>query len=258
MAEKEAYTVKELADLAGVTVRTLHHYDQIDLLKPSSRSPAGYRRYASLDLMRLQQIMFYRESGLRLEKIRSILDDPDFNELSALEEHRAALHRQVGRLTKLLTTVDRTIQKITEANAMVTDKDLYEGFSDEQVARYEKEANERYDPELVRITKERLGKMSKGQWQAVQEEGEAVSQGLAGMMDRQPGDPQVQEFISRHHAWIENFYPCPGDVYRGLGQLYGENEEFRAYYEKYAPGLADFMQAAMTLYADRTLPGEWD
>jgi hypothetical protein len=97
--------------------------------------------------------------------------------------------------------------------------------------------------------------MSKEQWQAVKAEGEDVTRAIAELMHKAPDDPEVQALIGRHHAWIENFYPCSAEIYRGLGEGYTSDPRFRAHYEAYAPNLADFMQAAMTYYADTALVG---
>ena len=137
----------------------------------------------------------------------------------------------------------------------LTDEELYEGFTKEQAERYRSEARQLYDPALVEESERRVRRMSKEQWKALKEEGEALNLQLAGLMDRSPEDPQVQEAIARHHAMIENFYPVSAEMYRGLGQLYVENPEFCAYYEKYRSGMADFMQAAMSYYSQNTLEG---
>ena len=249
----KAYTVSQLAKMAGVSVRTLHHYDQIGLLAPSARTEAGYRLYGEPELLRLQQILFFKELDLPLAEVRQILDDPRFDQVTALEHHRQMLHRRMERLARLLKTIDRTIDRLTEEDMTLTDKELYEGFATEQIERYKREAREMYDPALVEESERRVKKMSRDQWQAVGAEGEAVTTGLAALADREPGDPEVQALIARHHAWIENFYPCSAEIYRGLGQGYVEHPEFRAFYEKYRPGLADFMSAAMNHYASQVL-----
>lgn len=248
-----AYTIGRLANMAGVSVRTLHHYDQIGLLQPSARTAAGYRLYREVDLLRLQQILFFKELDLPLIEIGSILDDPGFEPVQALAEHRQRLQARMERLARLLTTIDRTIDRLTEETMTLTDEELYEGFAPEQIERYKREAREMYDPALVEETERRIKKMSRSEWQAVGAEGGAVSEALAALADRPPDDAEVQAQIARHHAWIENFYPCPADLYRGLGQMYVEHPEFRAFYEKYRPGLADFVAAAMNHYADRVL-----
>ena len=107
--------------------------------------------------------------------------------------------------------------------------------------------------EVVDETEQRMRGLPKQQWEAIKQEGDDVTRGVAALTDRAPGDPEVQTYIARHHAWIENFYPCSAEVYRGLGQGYATHPEFRAFYEKYRPGLADFMSAAMNYYADQVL-----
>ena len=251
-----AYTVGQLARMAEVSVRTLHHYDHIGLLNPLSRTAAGYRLYHERDLLRLQQILFFRELDLPLSQIREILDDPEFDQIEALENHRRVLQAQVRRLTHLLTTIDKTIHRLTEDSTMLTDKELYEGFSDEQIQRYKREAREMYDPALVEESERRIGRMSKDEWKAVGEEGHEVTRLLADVADRDPGDPEVQALIARHYAWLDHFFTASADVYRGLGQGYAQHPEFRSFYDKYRPGLADFMASAMAYYADHTLSGE--
>ena len=249
----QAYTVGQLSKMAGVSVRTLHHYDHIGLLEPTARTEAGYRLYGEPELLRLQQILFFKELDMPLAKVRTILDDPGFDQVTALENHRQMLHRRVERLTRLLTTIDRTIDRLTEENMTLTDQELYEGFTAEQIERYKREAREMYDPDMVEASEQRVKQMSRAEWQAVGAEGETVTSSLAALTGREPGDPDVQALIARHHAWIENFYPCSAEMYRGLGQLYVEHPEFRAFYDKHQPGLADFMSAAMEYYADHVL-----
>lgn len=249
----KAYTISQLAKMAGVSVRTLHHYDQIGILTPSARTAAGYRLYEERDLLRLQQILFFKELDLPLSEVRSILDDPGFDQVQALEHHRQLLQKQVERLTRLLRTIDKTIQRLTEDDMAITDQELYEGFTTEQIERYKRQAREMFDPVMVQETERRVSQMSKKQWGAIKTEGDEVARALAALTDRDPGDADVQQLIARHHAWIEHFYPASAEVYRGLGQLYAEHEEFRAFYERYRPGLADFMAAAMARYADEAL-----
>lgn len=200
------YTVHQLAELAGVSVRTLHHYDHIGLLTPAAHTAAGYRLYGEQDLLRLQQMLFFRELDLPLGEIKTVLADPALDRVAALREHRRVI-----------------------------------------------EAAENWGEERVRASEQRVRRMSKEEWQAVQREGGEVTQALAALIDRDPADAQVQALIARHHAWIEHFYPAPAELYEGLGQHYAEHPEFRAFYERYAPNMADFMKAAMATYAAHTL-----
>jgi DNA-binding transcriptional MerR regulator len=255
----KGYTVSQLAKMAGVTVRTLHHYDQIGLLAPAGRAEpgpgasAGYRLYGEAELLRLQQILFFKELDMPLAEVRRVLDDPEFDPVVALEHHRQMLHRRMERLLRLLRTIDRTIDRLAEDDMTLTDEELYEGFSTEQIERYKRQAREMYDPAMVEESERRVKGMSREKWKAVQAEGQAVTTGIAALMDRDPGDAEVQAVVARHHAWIENFYPCSAEIYRGLSQLYVDHPEFRAFYEKVQPGLADYLSAAMQIYVGDVL-----
>ena len=249
----KAYTIGRLARMAGVSVRTLHHYDHTGLLKPSARTEAGYRLYGEPELLRLQQILFFRELDMPLDAVRQVLDDPTFDEVTALQQHREQLQRRVTRLARLMNTIDRTINRIAEDDMTLTDEELYEGFTNEQIERYKREVREMYDPALVAESERRLKKMSRAEWKSVQAEGQAVTTAIAALIDREPADPAVQALVAQHHAWIEHFYPCSAEVYRGLSRGYVEHAEFRAFYEKVRPGLAEFLSAAMKVYADEVL-----
>jgi DNA-binding transcriptional MerR regulator len=253
--QKTGYSIGRLARMAGVSVRTLHHYDEIGLLQPSTRTASGYRVYGEQELLRLQQILFFRELGFALDAIRRILDDPGFDPVVALEGHRRLLQQQAARIGRLLHTIDRTMCKLTETDMddKVTDEDLYAGFTDEQTERYRREVREQYDPELVAESERRVRNMSKQQWQALQQEGQEVHLALAALMDKPADDPQVQALIARHYAMMNQFYPVSAEIYRGLGQLYISNDEFRAFYDRIRPGLADFLQPAMVYCAEHSL-----
>ena len=248
-----AYTVHLGAEMAGGSVRTLHHYDHIGLLKPAARTAAGYRLYQEGDLLRLQQILLFKELDVPLETVRSILDDPGFDPVEALEAHRRTLEGQAARLAHLLQTIDKTIQRIKGHTMAMTDEELYEGLPKEQSERWRREARELYGADVVEDSERRARKLSKAEWKALGEEGDAVTRGLAALVERVPGDPEVQALVARHYAWLEHFWHANADAYRGLGQLYVENDEFRAFYDRYRVGLADFMQAAMNYYADHSL-----
>ncbi len=246
----KTYAVSELAGMAGVSVRALHHYDEIELLKPSFRSDTGYRKYQRGDLLRLQQILFYKELDFSLNEIKGILDDPDYDVTRALVNHRHSIEKRIERLSNLLTTLDKTLLQYQEESMVLTDEELYEGFSREQIERYNREVDEKYGPGTVKASRERVGKLSKKQWRAVKEEGGAITLEMAELMDLPPESPEVQKLIKRHHAWIENFWTPNAESYKGLGRGYAEDPEFRAFYDKYKTGLANFFCAAMEYYAD--------
>jgi len=247
----KTYTIGQLAALAGITVRTLHHYDHIGLLSPGSRDENGYRRYNFSDLLLLQQILFFKELDFPLKEIKNILNNPTTDPLVLLQQHQKNLEMRIDRLKILEKTLQKTIQTYMKKETMpLTDAELYEGFSEEKISRYNREVREIYNPQLVDKVDKKVRNMSKTQWKKIQQEGAHIAQNLATLMNHDPTDPEVQSWIARQHTWIENFYPAPADVFQGLGELYATDPEFRAFYDHYKPGLADFMREAMQLYAE--------
>jgi DNA-binding transcriptional MerR regulator len=247
----EGHTVRQLARLAGVSVRTLHHYDAIGLLKPGRRSPSGYRLYGQAELLRLQQILFYRELDLPLPEIARILDAPGFDPAEALRGHRKALEARLGRLHRLLRTLDDTLAQY-EGGSMLTDAELYQGFPPERVEAIRKEARERYGEERVAESERRAKAMGKARWAEAGREAEALNRDLAALLaaGRDPGSAEARAAVARHHAWIRNFWTPDAESYRGLGRLYVEHPEFRAYYDKAAPGLAEYLCRAIERYCE--------
>ena len=138
------YTVKQLSDFAGVSVRTLHYYDEIGLLKPAAVGRNGYRYYQEADLLRLQQILFYREIDLGLSQIKEILDSPDFDLVSALQAHRQALQTKIERMQTLINTLDNTVLHLVGDIKMSKKQKIFEGFSEEKQAQYQEEAMRRF------------------------------------------------------------------------------------------------------------------
>jgi DNA-binding transcriptional MerR regulator len=255
MKEKR-YTVQQVSLLAGVSIRTLHYYDEISLLSPADRTESQYRIYGERELLRLQQILIFREAEVPLAEIKRILDDPQFDHLAALRRHRQSLIQRRDRGSVLLSTIDKTIQRLTEDSMSMTDAELYEGLPQETIVRYKKEAREQFGTQRVEASEKRARKLSKEAWAALKAEGEAVNRALASMIYRNPEEADVQAMIARHHATIEPFYHATTEMYKGLGSLYVEHPEFRAYYEKYAMGLPEFLQRSMTIYADCVLEQE--
>jgi DNA-binding transcriptional MerR regulator len=247
----EGHTVRSLARLAGVSVRTLHHYDAIGLLRPGRRSAAGYRLYGEGDLLRLQQILFYRELDLPLSEIALILDDPGFDPAESLRGHRKALEAKLGRLHRLLRTLDETLAHFT-GGPMLTDAELYQGFPPERIESIRREARERYGEEKVADSERRAKAMGKERWAQVQGEAAAINRDLAALMaaGAEPGSAGTRAAVARHLAWIRNFWTPDADSYRGLGRHYVEHPEFRAFYDKAAPGLAEYLRRAIDRFCE--------
>ncbi|MHB1318762.1 MAG: MerR family transcriptional regulator [Anaerolineae bacterium] len=239
--------------VAGITVRTLHHYDALGLLSPTRRSEAGYRLYVESDLLRLQQILLYRQLGLPLDDIRRILDDPEFDLVTALERHLRATREGIARLGQVAETIERTLDSLRKEDEMLSVEEMYKGLAPAEVERLRREARERYGERIVEDSEQRVRGMSREAWEQVGAEGEAVNRGLAALMDRAPSDPQVQALVARHYAWIEHFWHPTAETYRALGQGYAQDPAFRAYYEAYRPGLAQFLAEAMAVFADNVL-----
>ena len=248
-----AHTVKAVAELAGVSIRTLHHYDDIGLLRPASVSHAGYRLYTTADLERLQQVLFFRELGFSLQEIKEIVESPTFDRKQALMSHRKLLLEKQQRLEKLIQSVDHTIDAIGRNESMNDDEmfEGFEGFDKKQLKEWRDEARQKWGSENVDESWRRTSKFTKEDWDAIKKESGEIVEGMAARIDRDPSDPEVQALMGRHFRQInERFYTVTPEIFRGLGELYVNDPRFAANYEPVKAGLADFMRRAMAVYAD--------
>ena len=243
----QPYTIHQLARLAEISVRTLHWYDKIGLLEPAHVGANGYRYYGDAQLVRLQQILFFRELEFSLEDIRAMLAAKDFDEVRALQDHLQLLKEKRRRLNRLLQTVTETIRR-KKGTKMATDEQLYEGFSKKEIETMKREVKEKYDPKLVAESNRRVKSWSKADWQMIKKEGGLIYQGLAPLIHEAPDHPEVQVLIRRHHRHMNRFYDCTLEIYRGLGDLYVHDPRFTAFYEKIQPGLAVFVREAILIY----------
>ncbi|MDX1991304.1 MAG: MerR family transcriptional regulator [bacterium] len=245
------YTVKQLAELADVSVRTLHYYDEIALLRPSRVGANGYRYYDDEALLRLQQILFYREIGLELMQIREIVDSPDFDLVAALRSHRIVIQEKMNRLQHLIGTIDHTIQHLAGENTM-SKKRLFEGFSEEKQKEYEREARLQYGPEHVNESVRRWNGYGKERQQAIMEEGGDIYLALSSAMQagKPANDEDVQKLVSRWHEHIRHFYEPTLDILRGLGELYNTHPEFMAFFQRIHADLPAYLQETITQYVD--------
>ncbi|KAA0991538.1 MerR family transcriptional regulator [Dyadobacter aurulentus] len=252
------YSVKKLARLAGVSVRTLHLYDRMGLLKPSVRTEARYRMYGEKELLRLQQILFYKELDFALQEILQILNDPDFDLIQALESHKSALKARKERIATLLVTVEKTIVKLKKG-AMMNHEELYAGLPREKAEAYRKEAAEKWGSETVENAEKELGKLSKAEIAELMSESRRVAERLAVLSRENPEGPLVQTEIAKHYALIRRFWGTSGspdqqaEAYAGLGQLYADDERYTLIDEKPNPEFAIFMRDAMRCFAEQNL-----
>ena len=244
------YTVKQLAKLAGVSVRTLHYYDEIGLLKPSSVGENGYRYYEDADLFRLQQILFFRELDLGLEQIKAILAAPDFDLVAALQTHRRALEEKIGRMQQLITTVDRTIMHLVGEMRVQNMSKVFEGFNDEQQRKYEQEASRRYGAETVAATTARWNSYSPERQREIMEEGRHVYLDLVDAMPTGTHSEQTQAILARWHQHLRAFYEPSFEVLAGLGYTYEHDPEFNAFFAAIHPDLPAFISQGVAVYVD--------
>jgi len=241
------YTVKQLSDMAGVTVRTLHHYDEIGLLKPSSVGGNGYRYYKEEALYCLQQILFYRELDMPLNDIKKIMGRRDFDVLSALQMHKSALQAEVQRMNRLIQTVDKTINHLKGKKKM-NPKGLFEGFSEEEQEQYAEEAAQKWDAEAVRVSNKKWKAYSDDEKKRILAEGKALYTDLAAVMPKGAASKEVQAIVARWHKHLQYFWLPIDEQLLGLADLYNDDPRFRANYEKIHPKLAEFMREAVKVY----------
>jgi MerR family transcriptional regulator, thiopeptide resistance regulator len=241
------YTVKQLSKLAGVTPRTLHHYDEIGLLKPSRVGENGYRYYGEESVLQLQQILFYRELGMPLEDIKKIMGRRDFDVLGALYSHQEALQKQVARLNRLITTVDNTIHHL-KGTTIMSEKGLFEGFSEEQQEEYAAEAEKMYDPETVRESNHKWKAYSAAKKEFILAEGKAIYTDMIAAMPGGAGSPEVQAIVERWRKHMDYFWTPNLDQLQAIANGYNDDPRFKANFDKMHPQLAEFMRDAVKVY----------
>ncbi len=250
----ETFTVRQLADQAGVTRRTLHYYDEIGLLKPASVRGNGYRVYDESSLLRLQQIMLYREMGVELDRIREILDNPAFEPVIALQAHRKTLQARVDRLKILIGTVDAAIMYYAGGVEM-SRSGMFEGFSDEVQKQHEKEAVERWGDTAAESIRQWYG-LSDDRKKAIMQEGSEIYAGIAANMGQGAGSQVVQDLLACWHQHMRNFYEPTLEILAGLGKMYHDHPDFNATFTRIHPDLPTFLKEAIAIYVDR-MEIEW-
>ena len=244
-------TVGQVAERFHVTVRTLHHYDEIGLLRPSERSPAGYRLYTGDDITRLQHVVVYRRLGFALEEIALLLENPE-NVEEHLRRQRAAVMSRLDEMRELVVAIDRALER--EMNSeRATDEDLKElfgeGFHDAQV-----EAEEKWgDTDAWRQSQERTRDYSRSDWEAVKAESDRVHAAFTDAMDA--GEPPTSEAAMAaaelHRTSMQRFYDCDYEMQRGLADMYVSDPRFIATYDEIRPGMSHYVRDAIHANADR-------
>lgn len=243
------YTIARLANLAGVSTRTLRYYDTIGLLKPARLSSTGYRIYGVPEVDRLQHILFYRELGLPLEEIAALLSDPGFEPTGALRRHRAELIARRDRLSALIATVEHTIAA-AERSIPMQDQEKFAGFKErliaENEARYGAEIRAKYGDEAVNASNEKL----RGASPQAHAKAEAMAAEILALLDvAWQGDPrggEARKLAALHKEWLCLYWASYSpEAHRGVVDLYVEDARFAAYYDRGKSGKARFLRDAV-------------
>lgn len=244
-------TVGHVAERFGVTVRTLHHYDEIGLLSPSERSRAGYRLYTEQDLTRLQHVVVYRRLGFALEDVAVLLENPE-GAVEHLRRQRAAVLHRLQEMRDLVTAIDRALER-EMSNQPATPEDLKDlfgdGFDDARA-----EAEERWgETDAWRQSQERTRGYTKADWEEVKAESDRTHQAFTDAMDA--GEPPTSEVAmdaaELHRASMQRFYDCTYEMHRNLADLYVSDPRFTATYDEIRPGMAHYVRDAIHANAER-------
>ncbi|MFI9051787.1 MerR family transcriptional regulator [Streptomyces sp. NPDC053427] len=248
-----SYSVGQVASFAGVTVRTLHHYDEIGLLAPSERNHAGHRRYGEDDLDRLQQILFYRELGFPLDEIAVLLDDPDVNPQEHLRRQHDLLSARIGKLQKMAAAVEHAMEA-RRMNVRLTPEEKFEVFGDFDPDAYAEEARERWGGcEAYKESERRTASYTKDDWKRLTAGFDAIHRKMADLLEQgvAADSAAAMDVAEEHRQFISQGYDCTYEIHTGLGDMYVADERFTATYEAIRPGLAVYMRDAMLANAVR-------
>lgn len=253
MLEYKKFRMKNMAEVSGVSVRALQHYDEIGLLSPGRMNEAGYRLYTKDDLARLQEILFFRELDFSLAEIKSIIESPGYRRDEALAAQKDLLKIKIKRLNAMIRTIDKTINAENGGKEMYNDE-LFEGLDAETQKEYAREAKERWGAtDAYKESARRTAKYSKDDWDRINGESTEIYAAVAGLMDSglapEHADVQAQVQKWRDHI-TKYFYNCPPEMVRGLGEMYVADERFTKNIDKVRPGLAAFLSQAMVYYAE--------
>lgn len=252
---EETYTVHRLAELSGVSVRTLHHYDSIGLLVPR-RAGNGYRSYGAAEVDRLQQILLYRHAGMALADIRTLLDNPEFDPHTALRRHLETLRAQHEQLEQLIESVQKTLASMEGGSPMSTEE-KFEAFKADMVKRneetYGKEVRQRWGDDVADASNAKMMNLSQADYQRQQELAEQLSETLRQALAAgdAPESAAGQRAADLHRQWLCLFWPdgmYSPQAHAGLAAGYLADERFRAHYDAIAPSATDFLVAAIQAY----------
>ncbi|MFD4142226.1 MerR family transcriptional regulator [Streptomyces sp. NPDC058572] len=249
-----SYSVGQVAAFAGVTVRTLHHYDEIGLLRPGGRSHAGHRRYDDADLDRLQQILFYRELGFPLEEVAALLDDPDTDPQAHLRRQHELLSARITKLQEMAEAVERAMEA-KKMGINLTPEEKFEVFGDNDPEQYAQEVEQRWGgTEAYAESQRRVSRYTKDDWKRMQDENADWGARYNALMEagEQPTGERAMDLAEEHRRHICTwFYDCTYEIHTCLGEMYVSDERFTAFYDEIRPGMAVHLRDAILANAVR-------
>lgn len=242
-------TVKQVAVQTGVSVRTLHYYDEIGLLSPTRTTEAGYRLYGAEALERLQQILFLKELDFPLAEIRAILDDPSFDRTQAMRRHRELLLLERARLDRLIRLVENNLKGETDMDFESFDRSEIEAAR----RQYAEEAEARWGgSEAYRQSQERTGRYGKEDWAQIGSESERIFQAFAQLRGEAPESPAAQRLVGEWKAHISrHYYDCTDEILAGLGEMYTADPRFTKNIDRYGAGTAQLIRDAIRVYCGK-------
>ena len=248
------YTVGEVARLSHVSVRTLHHYDEIGLLVPSGRSPAGYRLYSADDLRRLQQILLYRELEFGLDDIAEMLADADADTDDHLRQQHLLMRARRDRVIALLGAIEREMEARKMGMAL-TPEEQFEIFGTQNMDEVTAEAEQRWgDTDAWRESRRRTAAYTKRDWITIKAEADANIAGFAEAIraGEPPTGSTAMELAEEHRQHLTRwFYDCGYGMHRGLAELYVSDPRYMASYDEIEPGFSQYVHDAIMANADR-------
>lgn len=241
--------ISEVAKLTGITVRTLHYYDEIGLLKPSEITEAGYRLYSREDLEILQQILFFRELDFPISQIKEIMNNPNYDKEEALKKQKELLIQQRQRIEGLIKLIEKRIEG--DNNMSFKEFDMNE--IEENKKKYAKEVKERWGTsKAYEESEKKTSSYNKEKWGDINQETSEIFKGFAELRNSDPGSEEVQELVRRWQKYItDNFYTCTNEILSGLGLMYVEDERFKENLDKNGEGTAKLMAEAIKIYCSK-------
>ena len=239
-----AMTVGEVSTLLGVSVRALHHWDESGLVHPSQRSAAGYRLYSEADIMRIQQVLVYRQTGMSLADIKAVLDEPGADALTHLRRQRELVQGQVSHLQQMLNSIDM-VMEIHQSGARISVAEMAEIWGTDWDPAYIGEAQARWgDTEDWAESARRKSQMTRTDWEQAHEETVALEAALAEAMCSgvEPGSPEANALARWHRKDLNRWFEVSTSKQVLIARDYVVDERFARYYDKRAPGLAAWLK----------------